>query len=82
MLREWETGVPVNWGAPWEWETIVAALEKGAHKSATTDKFIVLSAEDVAYQVKAGCVEIVSWEELCKTCPKNLKVSPLAFLVP
>ena len=59
-LSEWETGVPVDCGAPWEWETIVAAVEKGAHKSATTDESIALIAEDVDYQVKAGYAEIVS----------------------
>jgi hypothetical protein len=79
-LSEWETGVPVDCGAPWAWETIVAAVEKGAHKSATTDESIALIAEDVAYQVKAGYAEIVSWEELCKRRPKNLKVSPLAVV--
>jgi hypothetical protein len=68
-------------GAPWAWETIVAAVEKGAHKSATTDESIALIAKDVAYQVKAGYAEIVSWKELCKWRPKNLKV-PLLAVVP
>jgi hypothetical protein len=77
-LSEWETGVPVDCGAPWEWETIVAAVEKGAHKSATTDESIALTAEDVDYQVKAGYAEIVSWADLCQLRPKNLTVSPLA----
>jgi hypothetical protein len=79
-LKEWETGVPVDCGAPWEWKTVVAAVEKGAHKSATTDDSIALIAEDVAYQVKAGYAEIVSWDDLCKIRPKNLKVSPLAVV--
>jgi hypothetical protein len=79
-LKEWETGVPVDCGAPWDWETIIAAVDKGAHKLATTDESIALIAEDVAYQVKAGYAEIVSWDELCKTRPINLKVSPLAMV--
>jgi hypothetical protein len=79
-LKDWETGVPVDCGAPWEWETIEAAVDKGAHKSATTDESIALIAEDVAYQVKAGYAEIVSWDELRKTRPKHLKVSPLAVV--
>jgi hypothetical protein len=79
-LSEWETGVPVDCGAPWEWDTVVAAVEKGAHKSATTDESIALIAEDVDYQVKAGYAEIVSWAELCQRRPKNLKVSPLAVV--
>jgi hypothetical protein len=79
-LSEWETGVPVDCGAPWGWDTIVAAVEKGAHKSATTDDSIALIAEDVQYQVNAGYAEIVLWDDLCKLRPKNLKVSPLAVV--
>jgi hypothetical protein len=36
--------------------------------------------EDVAYQVKAGYARIISWEDLEKIRPKNLKVSPLAVV--
>jgi hypothetical protein len=68
-LSEWETGVPVDCGAPWEWETIVAAVEKGA------DESIALIAEDVDYQVKAKYAA-----DLCQLRPKNLKVSPLAVV--
>jgi hypothetical protein len=53
-LREWEKGVPVDCGRPWEWTTIEAAVEKGAHKLATTPESVALIAKDVAYQVKAG----------------------------
>jgi hypothetical protein len=79
-LSDWETGVPVDCGDPWAWETIVAAVEKGAHKSATSDESIALIAEDVAYQVKAGYAEVVLWEDLCQHPPQNLKVSPLAVV--
>jgi hypothetical protein len=79
-LREWETGVPVDCGKPWAWDTIEAAVEKGAHKSATTPDSIQLIKEDVTYQVKAGYAQIITWEELCRIRPKNLKVSPLAVV--
>jgi hypothetical protein len=79
-LREWEKGVPVDCGAPWAWETIEAAVEKGAHKSATTQESIALIEEDVAYQVKAGYARIIRWEELQRIRPKNLKVSPIAVV--
>jgi hypothetical protein len=63
-LHDWETGVPVDCGAPWKCETIEAAVEKGAHKSATTAESITLIEEDVAYQVKAGYAQIISWDDL------------------
>ena len=79
-LREWETGVPVDCGAPWDWATIEAAVDKGAHSSATTDESLALIEEDVAYQVKAGYARIISWEDLQRLRPRNLKVSPLAVV--
>jgi hypothetical protein len=53
---------------------------KGPHQSALTPESKVLIAEDVAYQVKAGYAEIISWKELGTRRPKNLKVSPLAVV--
>jgi hypothetical protein len=79
-LHQWETGVPVDCGEPWAWETIEAAVAQGAHQSATTAESIALIAEDVAYQVKAGYAQIISWEELQQLRPRNLKVSPLAVV--
>jgi hypothetical protein len=63
-LHDWETGVPVDCGDPWTWETIETAVEKGAHKSATTPESIALIEEDVAYQVKAGYAQIILWDDL------------------
>jgi hypothetical protein len=60
-LRKWEEGVPVDCGDPWAWETVEAAVEKGAHKSATSEESIKLVQEDVAYQVKAGYAEVIAW---------------------
>jgi hypothetical protein len=79
-LKEWEMGVPVDCGKKWTWETIEAAVQKGAHKSATTPESIKSIAEDVAYQVKAGYAKIISWEDLSRSRPANLKVSPLAVV--
>jgi hypothetical protein len=65
-LQQWEMGVPVDCGTPWDWATIEAAVEKGAHKSATSPKSVELIREDVAYQVKAGYAEVITWAELCR----------------
>ena len=79
-LGEWETGVPVDCGAEWSWDTVVAAVEQGAHKSATSPESIALVAKHIAYQVKAGYATIVPWEEVCQLRPPNLKISPLAVV--
>ena len=79
-LKEWETGVPVDCGEAWDWDTVEAAVAQGAHRSATSPESIALVKEDVAYQVQAGYAEIVRWEDLRRLRPKNLKVSPLAVV--
>jgi hypothetical protein len=65
-LHEWEMGVPVDCRTDWAWATIEAAVDKGAHKSATTPESIELIAEDVAYQVKAGYAKVISWTKLSR----------------
>jgi len=64
-LRKGEEGIPVDYGDPWAWETVEAAVEKGAHKLATSEKSIKLvQQEDVAYyQVKAGYAEVHTWRD-------------------
>ena len=79
-LSKWETGVPVDCGEQWEWTTVEAAVAQGPHKSATSAESIALVATDVDYQVKAGYAEIISWRELQRLRPRNLKISPLAVV--
>jgi hypothetical protein len=61
--HKWEEGVPVDCGDPWAWETVEAAVEQGAHKSATSEESIKLVQEDVAYQVKARYAEVHTWRD-------------------
>jgi hypothetical protein len=56
------------------------ALERGAHKSATSEESIALVQEDVAYQLKAGYAEVIAWKDLQKLRPKQLEISPLAVV--
>jgi hypothetical protein len=36
--------------------------------------------EDINYQVRVGFSKMISWEELKKLWPKNLKISPVACI--
>jgi hypothetical protein len=36
--------------------------------------------EDIDYQVQAGFCKVISWEDLTKLWPKNLKISPVACI--
>jgi hypothetical protein len=79
-LQRWESGVPVDCGPNWTWETIKTAVQHGAQQSAMTPKSIALIAKDVAYQVKVGYARIISWKDLQLLQPSNLKVSPLVVV--
>jgi hypothetical protein len=80
-LQKWAThGCPVDCGPEWTWATIEQAVRRGPHQSATTAENIDLFQEDIAYQVKAGFCEILTWEEVQKIRPKHLKISPVAVV--
>lgn len=67
-------------GIPWTLEAIDLAVQRGAHRSATTPDAMVLVAEDIHYQVQAGFAQILEWEAIKDHLPKNFKVSPLAVV--
>ena len=79
-LKTWEDGVPVDCGDAWDWEKIEAAVKKGPHKSAMSPESIALVREDVDYQVAAGYAQVLTWEEVKRVRPKQLKISPLAVI--
>jgi hypothetical protein len=80
-LQEWGSkGVPVDCGPDWEWEAIEQAVARGPHRSALEQENIALVHEDIQYQVDAGFSKIVLWEDLQRTRPRNLKISPIAVV--
>jgi hypothetical protein len=80
-LHEWgEKGVPVDCGPDWEWDVIEQAVRRGPHQSALDPASIALVHEDIQYQVDAGFSRVVSWTDLQKLRPSNLKISPLAVV--
>ena len=80
MMKEWETGVPVECGPDWNWNVVTEAVHRGPHPTAMTDYVIALFADDIAYQQKAGSVNVFNWEELQQRRPANLKISPVAVV--
>ena len=80
-LHEWATdGVPVDCGPAWSWDAIETAVLRGPHRSALESENISLVHEDIQYQVDAGFCKIVTWEEVRRQRPKNLKISPIAVV--
>ncbi len=67
-------------GLDWDWEVIKAAVARGLHPTATTPDAIALFKEDIAYQVKAGFLWVMLWEDLQRLCPTNLKILPVAVV--
>jgi hypothetical protein len=79
-LHEWKTGIQVDCGPTWKWEDCEAAVERGPHHSATTPEAIKLLHDDIGYQQKAGFCRVFTWEELKRTRPPTLKISPVAVV--
>jgi hypothetical protein len=77
-LRRWQEGINVDCGQDWSWESVETAVERGPHRSALTPESLALFKEDIAYQVKAGFCEVMTWEEVKKRRPRRLKISPVA----
>jgi hypothetical protein len=65
VLRKWEEGVP------WAWETVQAAVEKGAHKSATSEESIKL-----VQQEEGGLFRSPHLERPSKTVTKAIENLP------
>ena len=80
-LSRWsQDGVEVDCGVPWERTSLDAAILKGPHSSALTPESIALIHEDVEYQRAGGFAEVVLWENLKKSTPLHLKLSPVAVM--
>jgi hypothetical protein len=78
MLKEWERGVPVDCGPDRTCKVIKEVVAHGPHPIAMTPAAVLLFQEDITYQVAAGFAEMVLWEDLRKSLPKALKISPAA----
>jgi len=79
-LHEWKNGIKVDCGPVWKWEDCEAAVERGPHHTATTPEAIDLLHTDIDYQQKAGFCRVFRWDELQRTRPPNLKISPVAVV--
>ena len=79
-LKEWRRGIKVDCGPDWSWSDIEAAVARGLHPTARTPAAVALFADDIAYQVKAGFCSVMSWEDVKRLRPTNLKISPVALL--
>jgi hypothetical protein len=80
-LHEWATkGVPVDCGLAWSWETVEAAVARGPHRSAIKPDGIALVHEDIQYQGDAGFCKVMTWQEIQRLRPKNLKILPIAVV--
>jgi hypothetical protein len=79
-LQEWQTGVPVDCGKPWQREAIDAAVKRGPHPTARAAGAIALVHEDVAYQIKAGFSKIALWDDIKDNLQPTFKISPVAVI--
>ena len=80
LLEYARVGCPVDVGRDWTLEELEAAVARGPHVSALVPdaiEQIQLEARDKEAQ---GFAKIFLWEDLKKTLPQKLKLSPLAMI--
>ncbi len=56
-------------------------MQRGPHPTARTPKAVALFEEDIEYQRRAGFCRVITWEELKRLRPPNLKISPVAAVL-
>ena len=81
LLHEWATyGCPTNTGTPWTAEQMQAAVNRGPHRSALSNKAIAHFKAEVNEKVKSGQAKLVSWDDIKDNPPAELKISPIAAI--
>ena len=70
----------MNCGPDWDWNIIEQAVDRGPHQSALDTEHVTTVKEEIIYQVEAGFLHIIPWEEVKILNPKKLKVSPMVVI--
>ena len=73
-------GFPVDVGRNWKREELEATVEQGPHKLALVDDAIAQIQFEAREKAAQGFTNIYTWEELKKSLPPALKLSPLAMI--
>jgi hypothetical protein len=79
-LLNWysDQGCPVNCGPPWSHEHILAALQRGPHKSAQSPEAKLYLKNETFNKVKEGFAKVIQWKMIKHNIPTNFKLSPVA----
>ena len=80
LLSYAEMGCTVDCGEPWSMERIEQAITRGAHTSAREPKVAEYAWKEAQEKEAKGFYQIYKWSTLRKSCPVDLKISPLAAI--
>jgi hypothetical protein len=80
QLASWTARVSVDCGDEWSREAVELAMVRGPHPTAVAPAAVSLVHKDIEYQVKAGFMEVVFWDEIKNDLPAHFKVSPVAVI--
>ena len=81
MLDKWgRQGCPADCGTPWSKEHIIAAMQRGPHKSSNSSEATTFLRAEVADKVKSGYAKVVKWGDIKNDIPTHLKISPVALV--
>jgi hypothetical protein len=73
-------GCPTNTGRNWTLQEMEAAIRRGPHVSAMEPPAMAQLAKEIAEKVENNQARVVLWDDIRKSPPPNLKISPVAMI--
>ena len=75
-----DNGCPVDCGKDWSREHIETLLQKGPHKSSTSQEAVDAFNTELKEKIRNGYSKVVRYGDIKKNLPKKLKISPVAMI--
>jgi len=82
-LLEWsKMGCPTKTGRPWSKEEMWEAVARGPHQSSRSTEALAHFTAESAEKVRVGQAKLVLWDDIKGNPPPQLKISPIAAMIP
>ncbi|CAB9522272.1 expressed unknown protein [Seminavis robusta] len=81
LLQEYaDQGCPAPVQDPFTLDALEAAIKRGAHTSAQAPEAAAALKKEVTEKVAQGYARLIPWDELKKSLPPNIRISPIAAI--
>ena len=81
LLQQYcDKGCPVDCGPDWSSDQIIQMLQRGPHRSATSNQAINQLISETEEKITQGYARVVKWQDIKNNIPPKLKLSPIAMI--